>query len=112
MKINNEILVGVDAPALCQYWETLKNYIGELILEYPELENNSNLEGFIVTMSDDILYQKYYVLYNNIHYLYILSIDKSGKNKKWNIYSNYKDIQSDINKNNYILNIDYFINNN
>lgn len=113
MRKSNDILVGLDVLNLCQFWSSIDDYIFEICKEYPKLEN-SLLEGLVITMVDNILYQKYYILHNNIHYIYTLSIDKSGKNKKWSFDDNYnyKDIQEEIKQYNHVLDLNYYLKNN
>ncbi len=114
MKINNKILVGVDEIGLCQFYHVIHEYNNELIHQYP-FTKDSELLGLCIFMDENnILNQVYYFIHNHNHYIASLTIGKDGKNKIWTFDDNYnyKDILEDIKKNKYVLDLEYFLQNN
>lgn len=114
MKISNNILVGVEAPRICQYWGTINHYVTELQLEFSNLSGDE-LVGLTISMDEnDVLHQNYYVLWDGIIDLYIISIDRYTKKKTLNVVNDVKekDMVFTINEYPYVLDLDYYLKHN
>jgi hypothetical protein len=115
MKISNDIKVGVDAPGMCQFWSTIKEYQGELLKQYPVLENET-LIGLSAHMNESgKLSQIYFVEKPNWKVeMYVLTIDKDGKNRQWlpKLFRDSSELEQIMALRKHVLDLNYYLKNN
>jgi len=111
IKINDNILVGVEAPRICQYWGSIHHYVTELQLEFSNLSGDE-LVGLTISMDEnDVLHQNYYLEWNNQIDLYIIKIDKNTQQKTLEVVQDIpkKEMMEYINSFKFVLDLDYYL---
>lgn len=111
MKISNNILVGVEAPRICQYWGSIHHYVTELQLEFSNLSGDE-LVGLTIGMDENgVLHQNYYLEWNNQIDLYIIKIDKNTQQKTLEVVQDIpkKEMMEYINSFKFVLDLYYYL---
>ena len=117
MIISNDILVGVQYKKLCDFYSTLKEYAARFLEMQPMIKDRGTLVGLEVYKNDkDELIENYYISTDGSILSYKMTTPYTKEmNKETEIVTEIIDEQkmfNNINKQNYVLDIDYFINNN
>ena len=114
MKISDNIIVGVEYKKLCDFYSTIYEYVNRFISIYPDL-NESTLIGLEVYKKDDNVIETYYIQNENVvKYTFTTKYSKDMNTESIITTENttLDKMLVNINKQNYVLNIDYYINNN
>lgn len=114
MKINNDILIGVEYPKLCNFWKDLVQYKNQL-LEYTDLDDTHFLDYLMINKTKDEteLHTMYFIRNNDIIDLYNLVSHIRGDYKHWVVEKNIKfNVEDLIKTSKFVLDMNFFINNN
>jgi len=114
MKINNNILIGVEYPRLVNFYGTILHYTLELTLQYPDVSDH-DLIGLVVYSPDNgnSVIETFYTLKDEIVYEIICTGNKDTKAVWSNIeISDRVKMFENIRKQNHILDLEYFLKNN
>lgn len=110
MNISNEIKVGCDYPALCQFYPVIKEYIIDLNKEYDDqFDDTYILNGLVLSkMDEDHLYNIYYISKANTQLKVINKIHIKNATTEWSFEQTNEDMNILIDKCDNVLDIDYF----
>jgi len=115
MKINNNILVGVEYPKLVSFYGTIVHYSLELTLQYPEITDH-DLIGLVIYSPDNGLnvIETFYTLKDDIVYEVTCVGNKTDNTCAWSeiLLSDKTKMFENIRKQKHILDLEYYIQNN
>lgn len=114
MKIDNDILIGVEYPKLCNFWKDLVEYKNQL-LEYKSLDDTYILEYLMINKTKDEteLHTRYFVNNNGIIDMYNLVSHIRGDYKHWVVEKNITyNVEELIKTSIFVLDIEYYMHNN
>lgn len=113
MIISNNIIVACDAPALCQFYYIIKDYINDLNKEFDNKYNDEYILKYLILSSfdDDIIfYNKYIISHKDKNILITNTIDTKNKTNTWERigFISDKNISRYVDRCKYKLDIDYY----
>ena len=118
MKISDNILVGVSVPRYCEFYPNIKDYIHNLNENKKSINENVynddyTLLALIVDHDDENVYEKYFILYNEeIYYeYYTANIQTKEYVKSKSGVVTEKMMNDEVNKLDYVFDMDHFIKN-